>query len=109
MKKILLSLGLTIISAATVTAQNKKDPASTILTDWMDLHCQLVRKSSGITHVAYSRHFSYTAIAVYESIVKKYSSSRSLAKQLNGLTNFITTIEEDVDQELTVILENSHQ
>ncbi len=61
--------------------------AAGILTDWMDLHCKLVRRTTGVAHVAYSRHFSYAAIAAYESMVKGYPSFRTLAGQLNGLSH----------------------
>ncbi|HYO22878.1 MAG TPA: vanadium-dependent haloperoxidase [Flavisolibacter sp.] len=63
----------------------QKSVSSNLLTAWMDLHCKMVRMAKEIPHVAYSRHFSYTAIAVYESIVGSDSSYRSLAGQLNDL------------------------
>ena len=53
----------------------------------MDLHCRIVRATKGISHVAYSRHFSYAAIAAYESIVASDRSYQSLTGQLVGLTN----------------------
>ncbi len=52
------------------------------LSKWLNLHCKLVKKATGISHVAYSRHFSYTAIAAYESVVPGYSSFYSLSGQL---------------------------
>jgi len=42
-------------------------------------------KFFGIPHVAYSRHFCYTAIAAYESVVRDEDGYRSLAGQLTGL------------------------
>jgi hypothetical protein len=86
MKKQIFSLILTAIISLSSLAQTPfREPASTVLTDWMDLHCRMVRRAKGITHVAYSRHFSYTAIAAYESSIAGHPGYRSLAGQLNGL------------------------
>lgn len=64
-----------------------KEVSSKVLTDWMDFHCRLVRNAKDIPHVAYSRHFSYTAIAAYESIVGSDKAHRSLSGQLKDLHN----------------------
>jgi hypothetical protein len=81
---MLLSLN-TSVCFAEKTAVKKQTPA-TILTNWMELHSRMVRSANGIAHVAYSRHFSYTAIAAYEAIVHSNPAYRSLSGQLNGLT-----------------------
>jgi hypothetical protein len=59
--------------------------SSKILTAWIDLHCKMVRQAKGIAHVAYSRHFSYTSIAAYESIVASKPGYHSVAGQVNAL------------------------
>ena len=92
----------TTIAAPGLAHSPSKKITSTILTEWMDLHCQLVRKASGIPHVSYSRQFSYTAVAVYESIAGNYPSNRSLAKQLNGLTPAPARSKGEYDQQLCV-------
>jgi hypothetical protein len=72
MKKILFAL--TIFSFAFVACS--KMPAdqlksqldqhsSQLIVDWTDVQLRLIKNTTGVTHVAYSRHFSYTGIAVY--------------------------------------------
>lgn len=90
MKKLflvsLILMGTGLFSLAFAQKKEKKDElSSSVLTNWINFHCKLVRTTSGMTHVAFSRHFSYTAIAVYESIVESNSSYRSLSGQLIGL------------------------
>jgi len=89
MKKALLFLLFhgSLISVTHAQKKNGTKESSTVLTNWMDLHCRMVRSTSGIAHVAYSRHFSYTAIVAYESIVGSNPGYRSLLGQLNGLNN----------------------
>lgn len=81
MKKVIIAFAITLWFACAGFAQT----SSTVLTNWMDLHARMVRASSGISHVAYSRHFSYASIAAYESIVAGNPGYRSLSGQLNGL------------------------
>lgn len=81
MKKIFIACMM-----ALATCTGFAQTSSTILTNWMDLHSRMVRASKGaVSHVAYSRHFSYAAIAAYESIVATDPAYRSLSGQLNGL------------------------
>ena len=83
---VFLMLAIASSTATTSLAQNKSTQVpSTALTQWMDLHSRMVRATRGISHVAYSRHFSYTAIAVYESIRGIEPSYHSLSGQLSGL------------------------
>lgn len=87
-----IPLFLMFIVASFVSSNNFAQKKSnqlppTALTRWMDLHCRMVRASKGIPHVAYSRHFAYTAIAVYESIVGSDPDYQSLSGQLTGLGN----------------------
>lgn len=88
MKKLfLLTLLFTSVAANNFAGEPGKKLSATLLTNWLDFHCQVVRSVSGISHVAYSRHFSYTAIAVYESMVGSDASYKSLSGQLSGLSN----------------------
>ena len=88
MKKV-ISLAIAVFSlilpAVAQKALQSKNGSPILLTQWMDLQSRLVRHSSGIPHVAYSRHFCYTAIAAYESTVHAKNEYRSLAGQLTGL------------------------
>jgi hypothetical protein len=79
MKKIIFSLILSSTFAISGVAQT-----SSLLPDWMELHSKMVRQAKGISHVAYSRHFAYTAIACYESVVGGNTSYIPIANQLNG-------------------------
>jgi hypothetical protein len=57
---------------------------SRLITDWIGLHLQVIRNTTGVTHIAYSRHFSYTGVALYESLVKGAPQYKSVAGRLNG-------------------------
>src|SRR5215204_1080394 len=84
-KGFFLSIVLLFSSQTFCNSQeNQKQPLSTILTNWIDFHCNMVRSAKGISHVAYSRHFSYTAIAAYESVVSSDHSYQSITSQLKG-------------------------
>ena len=88
MKKLLYLVWI-CVSCLQVTAQNNngKKTNATLLTDWLDLHCKMVRAAKGIPHVAYSRHFLYSSVAAYESVIPSHPSYRSLSGQVTGLTN----------------------
>ena len=58
---------------------------SQLMSDWLRLQQRLIRASKGVPHVAYSRHFAYTSIAVYESLASGDASYKSLAGQLQEL------------------------
>ena len=57
---------------------------SDLIKDWITLHIKLIKRTTGVTHVAYSRHFAYTGVALYESLVKDEPHYKSLAGLLNG-------------------------
>jgi len=85
---IILIIGYAFLSESDAQQKSSAEEVpSKVLTDWMDFHCHIVRNAKDIPHVAYSRHFSYTAIAVYESIVGSDQTRRSLAGQLKDLHN----------------------
>ncbi len=58
---------------------------SRLITDWIGLHLQVIRNTTGVTHIAYSRHFAYTGVALYESLVKGTPQYKSIASRLNGI------------------------
>ena len=53
---------------------------------WYSLELKLVKETKGITPPISARAFGYTGIALYEAIYSAYPGRRSLAGQLNGLT-----------------------
>ncbi|HEY0677252.1 MAG TPA: vanadium-dependent haloperoxidase [Chitinophagaceae bacterium] len=63
----------------------KNGSDSEMLAQWMELHCRMIRFTKGISHVAYTRHFAYTSIAVYEAGRQSERGYTSLTRQLNGL------------------------
>lgn len=88
MKKLLVLLAFTsLINQKGFNQTSQQNIQAHPLTEWMDFHCRLLRNAKGIAHVAYARHFSYTAIAAYESIIAGNTAYRSLANQLNGLSS----------------------
>jgi hypothetical protein len=80
----ILSLFLQLHFLTPVLNANDNKP-STLLADWINIQLKLVRTTKGVPHPAYSRHFSYTAIAFYESVIPGYPSFRTLGAQLNEL------------------------
>ena len=55
-----------------------------LLEDWIGLHLQVIRNTTGVTHVAYSRHFAYAGVAVYEALVQGDHRYRSMADKVSG-------------------------
>jgi hypothetical protein len=87
MKRSIILLIFLVFTVQKKTEAQKTTRAKShaTLTQWMDLHSNLVREAKNIPHVAYSRHFAYTAIAAYESIVHNHPRFRTLKGQLEGL------------------------
>ena len=94
MKKILLAL-LTVPVLMTSCGKAKEvepqpvtiNHSANLITDWIGMQLQVIRNTSGVTHVAYSRHFAYTGVALYEALVLGDKRYQSVASQLNGLTD----------------------
>ena len=89
-KQILLAL---FIAFAALSCGKTEDPGdlsplhnqkSGLVSDWITLHLQVIKSTSGVTHVAYSRHFAYTGVAVYEALVNGDRQYSSIAGSLNG-------------------------
>lgn len=91
MKKIILAM-LALLTMFTSCSKsnifqnqyNLKFENSELIEDWTTLQLQLIKNSSGITHIAYSRHFAYTGIALYEALVNGDKQYKSLRHQLNA-------------------------
>lgn len=56
-----------------------------LVSDWLRLQQRLIRNTKGIPHVTYSRHFAYTSVAVYESVVYGDPHYETLTGQLQEL------------------------
>ena len=99
MKKLFfLSASLFIILSFLLTGCDKfpfheeKDKVTTkpmsgqLLADWITLHLKLIRSTTGVGTPGLSRHFAYSSVALYESIVGSNKQYKSLGGQLKGLT-----------------------
>ena len=56
---------------------------SDLVKDWITVHLKVIKNTSGVQHIAYSRHFAYTGIALYEALVKGDNRYKSIAGQLS--------------------------
>src|SRR4249919_3327744 len=94
MKKILF-IAIAFIAFGAGCKKNHENPeqpqpefqSSELITDWTSLQFRLIKNTTGVTHVAYSRHFSYTGIALYESLVCGDNKKQPIAASLNGTVN----------------------
>lgn len=64
-----------------------KTSADQLLPDWIKLHLQLVRSTKGLSQLQIGRHFTYSSIAFYESIVHGFPKYKSLSGQLQDLAS----------------------
>ena len=88
MKKLIpQGMALLMLFLISIGVPAKDTSSGKLLSDWISVHLKLVRTTQGVAHVAYSRHFSYTAIACYESAIIGDKKYRSLAGQLQGLNS----------------------
>jgi hypothetical protein len=85
-KKILVFLltSVAIISCQKDHENPVKQTDSKLITDWIGLHLTLIKNTTGVTHIAYSRHFAYTGIALYEALVNVDPRFKTVANSLNG-------------------------
>ncbi|HEX6846061.1 MAG TPA: vanadium-dependent haloperoxidase [Chitinophagaceae bacterium] len=58
---------------------------------WMNMQIDLMRKTTTVGNVAFCRHYAYSGIALYESVVPGMPAYQSIASQLNGLSGLPTT------------------
>ncbi|MGZ8503720.1 MAG: vanadium-dependent haloperoxidase [Chitinophagaceae bacterium] len=61
-----------------------KNSDAKLVNDWIDIHLKVIKNTTGITHVGFSRHFSYTGVALYETLEKGDNQYKSIAGKLNG-------------------------
>lgn len=73
--------------------QQTKTFSSEVAIKWMDMQVRQMRAYPGIVgNVAYSRHYAYSGITLYESVVPGMPAYQSIASQLNGLTGLPQTV-----------------
>jgi hypothetical protein len=91
MKKILFTATIfTFIFSAcdknpVAAAKSQLDEQSSqLIIDWTNVQFRLIKNTTGVAHPAFSRHFSYTGIALYESLVHGDNKKMSIASLLNG-------------------------
>jgi hypothetical protein len=56
-----------------------------LLSDWIGIHLKLIRTTKGLSQGAIFRHFGYTSVGLYESIVNGDKRYATLAGQLQAL------------------------
>ena len=66
--------------------------SSDVAIQWMNMQVWQMYKYPGIVgNVAYSRHYAYSGIALYEAVVPGMPAYQSIAPQLNGLSGLPKT------------------
>lgn len=74
MKKILLVVLTIVLSISCVKPPVAPAPASqqdtALIRDWIAVQLQLIKNTTGVTHVGYARHFAYTGVALYQALDK---------------------------------------
>ena len=65
--------------------------SSDVAIKWMNMQIDLMRKTTTVGNVAFSRHYAYSGIALYESVVPGMPAYQSIASQLNGLNGLPKT------------------
>lgn len=65
--------------------------SSDVAIRWMNMQIELMKKTTNVGNVAFSRHYAYSGLALYESVVPGMPAYQSIAPQLNGLNGLPTT------------------
>jgi len=65
--------------------------SSDVAIRWMNMQIELMRRTTTVGNVAFSRHYAYSGIALYESVVPGMPAYQSIASQLNGLNGLPVT------------------
>ena len=67
--------------------------SSDVAIKWMDMQVRQMRNYPAIVgNVAYSRHYAYSGITLYEAVVGGMPAYQSIASQLNGLSGLPTSM-----------------
>ncbi len=89
MKKFILiiSILLTVFTSCTKYGYENEVRSkyeAGLISDWIGLHLRLIRNTTGVPHPAFSRHFAYTGVALYETVAAADNKNKSIASLLNG-------------------------
>lgn len=90
---LLASPGLAEGSSAAPPEKATSPKNSKLLSDWIDLHLKLIRKTKGLSQGALFRQFTYSSVAFYEAIVgsdKRFVSTGGQLQELNSLNPMIS-------------------
>jgi hypothetical protein len=60
--------------------------SSDVAIRWMNMQIALMRKTTTVGNAGFCRHYAYSGIALYESVVPGMPAYQSIASQLNGLS-----------------------
>jgi len=76
--------------ASSINSSNEKSShtqkfSADVANEWMNLQMLIMKTTTGEAHVAFTRQYAYTSIALYESVVPGMPSYRSLVGQLTEL------------------------
>ena len=72
--------------------QQTKTFSSNVAIEWLNMQVMQMRGYPGIVgNAAYSRHYAYSGIALYEAVVPGMPAYQSIASQLNGLSGLPKT------------------
>ena len=71
--------------------QQTKTFSSDVAIRWMNMQIGLMRKTTTVGNAAFCRHYAYSGIALYESVVPGMPAYQSIASQLNGLSGLPKT------------------
>jgi PAP2 superfamily len=62
-----------------------------VVKKWINMQLRLMRITTGVANNAFTRHYAYAGIALYESVVPGMPAYQSIASQLNGLSGLPQT------------------
>lgn len=89
MKQIILVISLAILVSCSKESEAKTESqiskqSSQLVIDWNNIHFRIIKNTASVGHIAFSRHFAYTGIALYESLVNGDHGQKSIVPLLNG-------------------------
>lgn len=73
-------------SKLVLTANKPSAYSSDVVDKWMTMQLRLMRNATGIPNQAFSRHFAYSGVAVYESLRPGLNGNKEWQNKWNGLT-----------------------
>lgn len=86
------AIGLNARNSTQGHLQQTKTFSSNVAIEWLNMQVMQMRGYPGIVgNAAYSRHYAYSGIALYEAVVPGMPAYQSIASQLNGLSGLPKT------------------